>query len=180
MLKVLAIYSLTLLVLTPSYSKATELKVLLTQLDGGEGLQYLDVWSGRFDDYSGKSWDVASYYEPMNTVFYISGSFTVISEKWAVSPTFYADSGYRSSLLKAEPMLNVGLTLSFNLTSRTTISFLDNSVYSHFGEVSEKPCYDGFDRRYHCGTGLAWLDSFPYHLSRAYPHIFQLILRSRF
>ena len=180
MLKVLVIYGLTLLALTPSYSKASELEVFLTQLDGGEGLRYLDVWSGRFDDYSGTSWDVSSYYKPMNTVFYISGSFTVLSKKWALSPTFYADSGYRSSLLNAEPMLNLGMTLSFNLTSRTAISFSDNAVYSHFGEVSEKPCYDSFDRSYHCGTGLSWLDSFPYHRSRRYPHISKLTLVSRF
>jgi hypothetical protein len=180
MLKVLVIYSLTLLALAPSCGKAAELEVFLTQLDGGDGLRYLDVWSGRFDDYSGKSWDVASLYKPMNTVFYIRGSFTVLSEKWALSPTFYADSGYRSPLLNAEPMLNVGITLAFNLTSRTTISFSDNAVYSRFGEVSEMPCYDTFDRSYHCGTGLSWLDSFPYHRSRVYPQMSKLTLVSRF
>ena len=180
MRNVLARYGFMLCTLVPCSGIANELEVFVTKLDGGSGLQYLDVWSGRFDDYSGTPWDVSSYYKPLNSVFYISGALTIVSKNWAISPTFYADSGYRSLLLNAEPMFNLGMSLSFNLSNKTTITFSDNAIFTQHGTVSEKPCYDSFDRSYHCGTGISWLDSLPYHLSRVLPHIYKLKLTTRF
>lgn len=178
--KALVKFGFMLCTLAPCSGVANDLEVFLTKLDGGEGLRYLDVWSGRFNDYSGKPWDVSAYYKPLNSVFYISGTLTIVSQNWAISPTFYADSGYRSLLLNAEPMFNLGIALSFNLTNKTTMTFSDNAIYSQYGTVSEKPCYDSFDRSYHCGTGLSWPDSLPYQLSRKRSHLYKLKLTTRF
>ena len=33
-----------------------------------------------------------------------------------------------------------------------------NNAFKIGGSIKEKPCYDKFDREFHCGTGQPWVD----------------------
>ena len=36
-----------------------------------------------------------------------------------------------------------------------------NNAFKIGGSIKEKPCYDKFDREFHCGTGQPWIDYKP-------------------
>ena len=62
-----------------------------------------------------------------------------------------------SSALKIELPTNFGLSEILNLSENLVFNM--SFKYSMDGGVTELPCYDDFRREYHCGTGLAWVDS---------------------
>ncbi|MGB1464048.1 MAG: hypothetical protein ACPG8C_04620 [Parvibaculales bacterium] len=54
--------------------------------------------------------------------------------------------------------MGLGFGAAISLAPQTMLSLrLDNALRMG-GDIREQPCYDGFRRQYHCGTGLAWLD----------------------
>ena len=68
------------------------------------------------------------------------------------------DAGYEAKLYQASPFLSVGFGAAMSLDTGAMVSLrLDNALRMG-GDIREQPCYDGFRRQYHCGTGLAWLD----------------------
>ncbi len=124
--------------------------------------QRIEPWSGVFKDYTGKEWNLEEFYKndqlsftikPEFLLTYNSNNFTEFS--------VYADNGFKSDLFIVQPKIIFDQTSYFKITENSFLGI--NTIFDLFGGVIESPCYDDFRREYHCGTGLAWSDSYPYH-----------------
>ena len=117
------------------------------------------VWQGKFTGLNGQLYDVSGFYQAKRPTFSARAIFTKAEGKkmnWLLPIT--VDGGYQARLYQAEPLLGLGFGAAISLAPQTMLSLrLDNALRLG-GIIREQPCYDGFRRQYHCGTGLAWLD----------------------
>lgn len=118
-----------------------------------------DVWSGKFTGLNGRSYDASAFYRPSNQPF---SAKTVLAQSGKGAVTWLlplaADAGYEARLYHADPLLSLGGGAAVQLARHSMVSFRIDNIVRLGGRVSEQPCYDGFRRQYHCGTGLAWTD----------------------
>jgi len=68
------------------------------------------------------------------------------------------DAGYEAKLYQAAPLLSIGFGAAITLAPQSMLSLRIDNALRLGGTISEQPCYDGFRRQYHCGTGMAWVD----------------------
>ena len=160
MLRYLQLVICTLISLYPFYSSSVELSLI--EFNAVYDYQRIEPWSGVFKDYTGKEWDVQEFYQNDQTSFAIKPEFLLIYNSNNFTEfSVYADNGYKSDLFRVQPKIHIDQTTYFKITKN---SFLGINTYLElFGGVDESPCYDDFRREYHCGTGLAWSDSYSYH-----------------
>ncbi len=69
------------------------------------------------------------------------------------------DSGYKSEKLRIESSLFLGLAKGVKLSERNYIGLSVGRWIG--GRITEKPCYDSFDRAYWCQNLTAWSDYKP-------------------
>jgi hypothetical protein len=117
------------------------------------------VWQGKFTGLNGQLYDVSGFYQTNQPTFSARAIFTKTGRKqmnWLLPIAL--DGGYDAKLYQAEPLLSLGFGAAMAVAPQTMLSLrLDNALRLG-GDISEQPCYDGFRRQYHCGTGLAWGD----------------------
>ena len=124
--------------------------------------QRIEPWSGVFKDYTGKEWNVQEFYKNDQLSFAIKPKFLLIyNSNNFTELSIYGDNGYKSDLFRVKPKINIDQTTYFKITKNSFLGI--NTYLEFFGGIDESPCYDDFRREYHCGTGLAWSDSYPYH-----------------
>lgn len=118
-----------------------------------------DVWSGKFTGLNGRNYDASVFYRPTNQPFSMK---TVLAKDTAKAVTWIlpiaVDAGYKARLYQADPLLTLGGGAALQVARHSMVSFRIDNILRLGGTVSEQPCYDGFRRQYHCGTGLAWRD----------------------
>lgn len=117
------------------------------------------VWQGKFTGLNGQLYDVSGFYQTNKPTFSARAIFTKTGGKqinWLLPIAM--DGGYQARLYQAEPLLSLGFGAAIALAPKTMISLRVDNVLLVGGKISEQPCYDGFRRQYHCGTGLAWTD----------------------
>lgn len=117
------------------------------------------VWNGKFTGLNGRKYDVSAFYKSGAPVF---SAKAVLARKghgsisWLVPLS--VDNGYRAQLYQAEPLFSLGFGAAMRLAPQSMLSVRVDNALRLGGAVSEQPCYDGFRRQYHCGSGLAWTD----------------------
>ena len=152
----------------PSLSAAFEISARdfrLLGISGDSDFRKLRVWSGRFTDFSGKSWDTANLYQSDRPHFNVTATVLHrLSDRFYVAHGIRLDNGYRSSLFEMTPEVNYNPTFAYVHSKATTFSLKLFGFLRYGGDVKEKPCVDDFDREFHCGTGLPWSDSHGVHL----------------
>lgn len=118
-----------------------------------------DVWSGKFTGLNGRSYDASAFYRPNNQPF---SAKAVLTRRGSAHVTWLlpiaADAGYQARLYQAEPLLSLGTGAAIRFARHAMLSIRLDNLVRLGGDVSEQPCYDGFRRQYHCGTGVAWRD----------------------
>lgn len=118
-----------------------------------------DVWSGKFTAINGRHYDASAFYAPTNQPF---SAKLVLAKKTDRRLTWLlplaADAGYQARLYQAEPLFALGGGAVLRLAGHSMVSLRIDNILRLGGALSEQPCYDGFRRQYHCGTGLAWRD----------------------
>jgi hypothetical protein len=57
------------------------------------------------------------------------------------------------------PYMDGGLIVQWAATRGLTLGLHLHDALQAGGKVTERPCYDGFERQFHCGTGLPWTDA---------------------
>lgn len=90
------------------------------------------------------------------------------------------DNGFNAALYKAEPYFGGGLVMHWATGERLVWGFHLHDALRFGGAVKERPCHDGFRRRFHCGTGLPWSDAQPHLRSSEISTLGQLKLHLRF
>ena len=150
----------TLISLCPYNSSSIEFSLI--EFNAVYDYQRIEPWSGVFEDYTGKKWEVQEFYKNDQLSFAIKPEFLLIYNSNSFTEfSVYADNGYKSDLFRVQPKINIDQTTYFKITKNSFIGI--NTFFELFGGVDESACYDDFRREYHCGTGLAWSDSYPYH-----------------
>jgi hypothetical protein len=162
--------------LHPAYSDEIKL------LDVGNRYQATPVWSGIFKAPNDVVYQTPHLYHPHNTPIFIKGYYqTYLKNKHMllrIPVTF--DNGYESALFSADPSLTLGINLNFRVNPSILISSSILNFTRIGGSIKERPCRDSFLRQFHCGTGLAWVDSFNTHIKNDVPRKFLLEARLLF
>ena len=117
------------------------------------------VWSGYFRGLNGRDYNAAQFYRPQREEFSAFGIVALDPHKkvsWLVP--LAVDAGYDAKLFQAEPLAAIGFGAAVRTGPYSVVSLRADNLLVAGGRVSEQPCYDGFRRRYHCGTGTAWTD----------------------
>ena len=131
----------------------------LEKLDGAAFYSQSDVWHGRFVALNGKAFDASEFYKPTYQGFFLDGILTYgLGGHGVLAVPFLFDAGYRSALFVAEPLLSLGFGYTRSLEN---FGFYIGSRHALKigGAIEEKPCIDDFNREFHCGTGMAWVDA---------------------
>lgn len=131
----------------------------LEKLDGAAYFSQSEVWQGRFVALNGEAFDVSEFYAPKYQGFFLDGILTYrLAEHGEFVIPFLFDAGYRSALFVAEPLLSLGFGYTRSLEN---FGFYVGSRHALKigGAIKEKPCVDDFNREFHCGTGMPWVDA---------------------
>lgn len=150
-----ALFGLLLLCLTPAAAVAEDWTLLTLQADSRH--QGSKVWSGYFRGPNGRDYNAAEFYRPTKPLFSATGVLALDADKpisWLVP--LAVDAGYEARLYQAEPLAAIGFGTALRFGRTTAVSFRVDNLLVVGGKISEQPCYDGYRRRYHCGTGAAW------------------------
>ena len=123
-----------------------------------------EIWSGMFSSYDGRARDASRFFKPKSEQFYLNTKLGLASAQGASWLNIYFDNGYVSDLLIVKPIVSLGFGSIFKQGNHA-FSFNMNHILSFEGWTEERPCYDQFKRKFHCGTGLAWTESKSYHLN---------------
>ena len=130
----------------------------LVKIEASGDFERVDVWSGKFMDLSGKVWDTSEYYsqenESYSSSFYISHDFN----RFKFTSKIFLDSGYDSALIDVDPLYYISLSAKYQLGENEKIKVVIDPIIKMGGGVTERACYDDFNRAFHCGTGMAWSD----------------------
>lgn len=139
------------------------------------------VWSGRFTALNGDAYDVTHFYASQKPQFNLRTSFMVKeTPRWRLSLPLHYDHGYRAALYKADPYLGSGVILQWRPRKRLVLGLHVHDALQWGGKVLERPCHDGFERAFHCGTGLPWTDAAPHLKQRAVTPSAKLTIDWRF
>ena len=117
------------------------------------------VWSGKFRGLNGRDYNASEFYQSENPEFSAT-ALLMLQPQQAVSwlLPISVDAGYQSKLYAAAPLASIGFGAAISLNRLSVLTVRADNLLVAGGAVSERPCYDGYRRRYHCGTGLAWTD----------------------
>jgi hypothetical protein len=143
-----------------------ESKLYLLGIEGSSNFNKLKVWNGRFRDASGLDWDTSNLYKNKSQHFNIRARVLhPMSERIKLIHGVYLDNGYKADLFMMSPEVVYSPTLVYQHSKAMSITFTLDGVFRFGGKVKEYPCFDDFERAFHCGTGLPWSDSGEFHLS---------------
>jgi len=130
-------------------------------VSGDSAYRQTTVWSGTPRALNGQSHDFSSFYESQRVTFNLQGDlFVPLTKSIYVVAPFRLDSGYKSDLYNAEPLLTTGIGVGW-AKDRLAVSLIGRNLFSYGGKVTERPCVDSYDRKFHCGTALPWTDVAP-------------------
>jgi hypothetical protein len=121
------------------------------------------VWDGRFRTLNVDRYNMRHLYQSKRTQINAKlGWLAHESANWTVTVPMHFDNGYRAALYRARPFLGLGLVTQWATSQRMVVGLHLQDALKLGGKVSERACYDGFRRRFHCGTGLPWTDAGQY------------------
>ena len=137
----------------------------LISISGTSDFNKVQVWSGLFVDYSGRAWDTSHLYRNKRAHLNLEASvLQKLSDRVLWMHGFTVDNGYKSPLFEMTPEFGYHPSLIFVPNRSTTLSIHLFGFFRSGGASVERPCVDGFDREFHCGTGLPWSDSQGFHI----------------
>jgi hypothetical protein len=143
--------------------KKTDFQLL--SLTGTSDFSKVKVWSGMFSDYSGRKWDTSSLYQSDDPHINLKASVLQrLTDRVLLVHGFTFDTGYRSALYEMTPEIGYHPSVIFMPDRNTTLSIHLSGFFKYGGRSTERPCVDDFDREFHCGTGLPWVDSKNFHI----------------
>lgn len=117
------------------------------------------VWSGRFRGLNGRDYNASAFYKPTKPQLSATGLLMINSQdrvSWLLPISI--DAGYHAKLYQADPLASIGFGTAVSLDAQSVVTFRVDNLLVSGGKISERPCYDSYRRRYHCGSGLAWTD----------------------
>lgn len=121
------------------------------------------VWSGRFSALNGDQYDVTHFYVSKRPQFNMRTAYTFKeTDRLRLSVPLHYDNGYKAALYEAAPFIGGGLIGQWRYRKNLILGMQLHDVLQLGGKLRERPCHDGFERAFHCGTGLPWSDAGPY------------------
>ena len=115
-------------------------------------------WDGQFFSLDGNYFDVSNFYASRKLEFSASGTAVIEFTKTIdFLVPFAVDAGYDSSLYQTTPSLSAGFGLVYS-NENYAFALSAGNLVSIGGKVSERACTDEFNRKFHCGLGIAWTD----------------------
>lgn len=119
---------------------------------------FKSTWNGHFQDFSGSSWNLSSFYEAKNITWTFKSEF--IQPIGYFGDTFLLhriglDSGIKTPAQSISPHFKYGLGF-LHVRHKSGLMFVVDGLIQSGAKNSESVCVDQFDREYHCGTALPW------------------------
>lgn len=121
------------------------------------------IWSGLFTSYDGHLRDASEFYKPKILSFYTKAKIGRTIGNHFVWVNLYHDNGYEASLIDVKPLNAFGFGALYSKERLSIILNVEGAIRIG-GQTIERPCFDQFKRRFHCGTGYIWEDSINHHL----------------
>ena len=149
--------------------------IIFADTKGSSNYLQTHIWDGNFTAPNGDKFHLGNYYKSQNTEINLKTNILYkMNSNLLIFPVNF-DNGYKSNLLEVKPIYSMGFLISKELENLKLI-FGFNNAFKIGGSIKEKPCYDKFDREFHCGTGQPWSDYKPgKKIYNFYDH--ELILR---
>ena len=121
------------------------------------------VWSGNFRALNGDNYQLNHFYRSHKPQFNAKLALRLFeSNRLRVSLPLHFDNGFKADLYEARAYAGAGLTAQWRKSDKLIFGFQLHDALKLGGDVTERPCRDGFRRAFHCGTGLPWSDATPY------------------
>lgn len=166
------------------------LTLSISSISFGDSVVFSDVYlegthkattpySGRFVAPNNQPYNMSKFYK--SSGFLLHGQFVgsrSFNNVGTIHIPVFFDFGYNSILYTAEPFISLGVLFEIRLSDTITMIMGGSNALQVGGNVSERPCVDGFSRDFHCGTGRPWGDQ-PL-LESSLPSIFSINLRGMF
>lgn len=118
------------------------------------------VWSGKFKAFNGDGYNMTQFYKAQRPQFNLRTAFTLKeTQRLRLALPLNYDHGYRATLYNAEPFFGLGFIAQWAAAENIVLGFHLHDALQLGGDITERPCHDGFRRAFHCGTGLPWSDA---------------------
>jgi len=133
-------------------------EIALYPYKGSNEHVYTKPYSGHFRAINGDYHDASEYYKSERVELNATGLLLISrSPSTTLKLPWFIDLGYKSRLYSVDPVIEFGV-LVVNVKENRTFEFGLDNLIKIGGKVSERPCVDSFNREFHCGTGLPWID----------------------
>lgn len=120
------------------------------------------VWSGHFKALNGDEYNMAQFYAPKKPQFNLRAAIALKeTPRLRLSMPLHYDHGYRAALYEATPYIGIGFIGQWAARDNVVLGLHIHDGLQAGGDITERPCHDGFRRAFHCGTGLPWSDAAP-------------------
>lgn len=145
--------------ISPSISPAAAADVQLVSLTAVSQHAASKVWSGRFRGVNGRDYNASAFYKSTKPQLSATGLLMINPQdrfSWLLPISI--DAGYHAELYQADPLASIGFGTAVSLDAHSVLTLRVDNLLVSGGKISERPCFDSYRRRYHCGSGLAWTD----------------------
>lgn len=145
--------------ISPSISPAAAADVQLVSLTAVSQHAASKVWSGRFRGVNGRDYNASAFYKSTKPQLSATGLLMINPQdrfSWLLPISI--DAGYHADLYQADPLASIGFGTAVSLDAHSVLTLRVDNLLVSGGKISERPCFDSYRRRYHCGSGLAWTD----------------------
>lgn len=133
-------------------------EVVVLPIGGQNEHIFTKPYSGKFKALNGDIHDVSTHFTSKKMELSVHGiALWKIDQKFTTRVPWFIDIGYQSRLYKVDPVVQFGLDMIIHYQDSSLEIGITNLI-TLGGGVSESPCVDSFQREFHCGTGLPWVD----------------------
>ena len=142
----------------------------------------VDIWSGIFYDSNGKMWDISNHYLSQGDIFNLDILLEQKIQNLVITPKIYYDTGFKSNLMHVDELYYISLLINYSFNNNVSFVSKIDPLLRKGGNVTERSCQDNFDRKYHCGTGLSWVDANEHNFIKQFyfPKQFEITIKYSF
>mgnify|MGYP001193406726 CR=1 FL=1 len=174
------IIAVIILSISFNYQSVANHNIKLLEINGSNNYSMSNVWEGNFTAANGKNFYLGKYYQSLNSELSINGKLLIdLREDYFLILPFAYDNGYKSDLFRASPIISTGFSV-YKRYQNLMVGFGFDNLFLEGGDIIEFPCIDMYNREFHCGTGVPWVDYEKIKINANFSKTAKILLNLRF